>query len=77
MSFYDFGQFTILYANYRIDPSSSLRVEFKYGSVCIVFFRFQMYPHPPTLEDNAMSDYHVLPAQRLTGAVRVASSRSA
>jgi CBS domain-containing protein len=28
---------------------------------------------PLTLEDNAMSDYHLLPAQRLTGAVRVAS----
>jgi CBS domain-containing protein len=28
---------------------------------------------PLTLEDNAMPDYHLLPAQRLTGAVRVAS----
>jgi CBS domain-containing protein len=35
-----------------------------------------MYPHLSTLEDNAMSDYHVLPTQSLTGAVRVASPAS-
>lgn len=35
-----------------------------------------MYHHLSTLEDNAMSDYHVLSAQSLTGAVRVASPAS-
>ena len=37
------------------------------------YFRISNESHPQTLQDNAMYDYHVLSAQRLTGAVRVAS----
>ncbi len=41
---------------------------------CIVFLisSISSASHPPLLEDNAMSEYHPLPAQRLAGAVRVA-----